>query len=621
MASKQAISRAKAKTIPNGSRSASSRANFLAQQDASSSRSAVLSYQARAQQKQAHLRRSIYTIVVAGGLSVAGQYYLNNGNFLQQAHAEAPPKEEENLPVIEESRKKAGVSLEENRDMISSQHHQVKKSWENPGVYAWGSNTGRVVAPDSNENVIKTPRRIAFFDGKLLRDIKLDRTFGAAIDEDGNLLQWGTAYAPDTKTPVTTLSGKNLISLAISRDRILGLSKSGKVYSIPVSAEEQSSGSKPSENSWIPFWPGTSPIAYRTLTPQNLSRGEKITSISSGLEHALLLTSTGRLFSTASSSDSFPSRGQLGVPGLTWSTRPEGHFDQPHEITTLRGFPVKSAACGDYHSLALDAEGRVFAWGDNASGQLGFDYNPESSIVDAPSLLSTGRLYSTSGQTAKITAIAAGGANSYITVDATRVAAQSRGEEEDLRTKMQIGRVTADTFAFGAGITGSLANSRWTHVQSTPTKIPSLSGLFEYDEIHNTAVPIRLATLSVGSTHAAAVMANITKTNVQAQSRTSSETDDDTNWGADVVFWGGNEHYQLGTGKRNNVNVPVYLQPLDREAEVSRARKSTGGKEEHRFHITPRATVRLGEGGTGRKVSVEQRVECGRGVTAVYSGT
>lgn len=627
MASKQAITRTATKSLPNGTRSASSRAAFLAQQESSSSsRAATLAYQARAQQKQAHLRRSIFTVVVAGGLATASQFYINNGTFLQQTHAEAPPSDqEENALVFEESRKKVGVSREENRDMISSQHHQVKRSWERPGVYAWGSNTGRVVAPDSTENVIKTPRRIAFFDGKLLRDIKLDRTFGAAIDEDGNLLQWGVGYAADTTVPVTTLRGKNLVSLAISRDRILALSKGGKVYSISISAEEQQSGSKPVESSWIPFWPNTSPIAYRALSPAQLASGEKVTSIASGLEHALLLTNKGRVFSTASASDSFPSRGQLGVPGLTWNTRPEGSFDQPHEVTTLRGFPIKSAACGDYHSLVLDDAGRVFAWGDNASGQLGFDYNPESSIVDAPSLLSTGKLYSGSGQQIKITSIAAGGSNSYITVDVTKVASQARskegGEEEDVRAKLQLGRVTADTFSFGAGITGSLANSRWTHVQSTPTKIPTLSGLFEYDEKNNVPVPIRLQTLSIGSTHAAAVMANITKTSIPSSNHAddkNNHTDDDTNWGADVVFWGGNEHYQLGTGKRNNVNVPVYLQPLDREAEVQRARKSTGGKEEHRFHITPRAEVRLGD---GRWRSVEQRVVCGRAVTAVYSGT
>jgi hypothetical protein len=38
-----------------------------------------------------------------------------------------------------------------------------------------------------------------------------------------------------------------------------------------------------------------------------------------------------------------------------------------------------------------------------------------------------------------------------------------------------------------------------------------------------------------------------------------------------------------------------------------------------RLQITPRKTVCLGEGGSGRKTSVEQRVECGRYVTAIYS--
>lgn len=496
--------------------------------------------------------------------------------------------------------------------MISSQHHQVKRSWENPGVYAWGSNSGRVVAPDSTENIVKTPRRIKFFEGKLLRDIKLDRNFGAAIDEQGNLFQWGTGYAPNTTTPVMTLRGKNLISLGSSRDRVLALSSSGKVYSIPVSAEDQASGPKVQEASWIPFWTGRSPISYRTLSPKNLNYAEKVTSINSGVEHALLLTSKGRLFSTASASDSFPSRGQLGVPGLTWLTRPEGPFDQPHEITTLRGFEVKQIACGDHHSLALDKDGRVFAWGDNSSGQLGFEYNSESSIVDAPSLIPTQRLYSSSSQVPLITHVAAGGTNSYITVDATRVAAAG-SDPDDPRLNRGLGRITADTFAFGSGIAGNLANGRWTHVQSTPSKIPSLSGLFEYDEKTSKAVPIRLAHLSVGATHAAAVMKNITY--LSASATTSS---DDTNWGADIVFWGGNEFYQLGTGKRSNVSTPTYIQPLDAEAEVKRAKRSSGSKEEHRFHITPRTMARLGD---GRRVSVEQRVECGRGVTCVYSGT
>jgi alpha-tubulin suppressor-like RCC1 family protein len=332
-----------------------------------------------------------------------------------------------------------------------------------------------------------------------------------------------------------------------------------------------------------------------------MSWGEKVSDISSGLEHCLLLTSQGRLFSAASGSEDFPSKGQMGVPGLTWTTRPQGPYDQPHEISTLRGFEIAKIAAGDYHSLAADIMGRVFAFGDNACGQLGFDFNPESPTIDAPSLLPIDKLYKGTNMVPKVTNIAAGGTNSYFTIDAVRVAGQS---EEDPRG---LGRVTADTGACGQGIWGGLGNGRWTHVQGTPTKIKALSGLFEYDEVKHVVIPIRLAQISVGSTHMSAVMNNVT--HVGASDRSS---ENDTNWGADVLWWGGNEFYQLGTGKRNNVSNPVYIAPLDVEAD-----KEKGRREEHRFQITPRQKIKAG----GRNVSVEQRIECGREVTAVYSGT
>ncbi len=575
------------------------------------SNAATAPYPLRAQQKQQQFYRSLIAIAFAGGIATLSQYYINDGQIIRSSHAEAPPQPEENPLVFEKPKKQAGVSKEENRDLISSQHHQVKRSWEAPGAYFWGSNTGRVVAPDlPEETVVRTPRRLKWFDGKLLRDVKLDRYFGAAIDEKGNLVQWGTAYKQDCKDPEVTLQGKSLISLSVSRDRILGLSSSGKVYSVPVSADDQDAGSKPAEASWIPFWTWRSPIAYRTIAPKGLGYSEKVTRIDGGLEHSLMLTNTGRLFSFASASDAFPNRGQLGVPGLSWITRPEGDFDQPHEISTLKGFNVSKIACGEHHSLALDDGGRVFSWGDNQFGQLGLPFSPDSTIVDVPSLIPTQRMYQGTSQIPTITSIAAGGNNSFITVDATKVAS---GSTEDPRANRGLGLVTADTFAFGNGIYGGLANNRWTHVQYTPTKIPNLSGLFEYDERLNRTCPIRLAYISVGATHASAVMKNITY--LGASNATST---DDTNWGADTVFWGGNEYYQLGTGKRNNVASPVYLQPLDIEAEITRAKKSSGTKEQHRFHTTPRATAKLGD---GRTKSVEQRVECGRNVTCVYSAT
>ncbi|KAF2261010.1 RCC1/BLIP-II [Lojkania enalia] len=560
-----------------------------------------------AQRRQQHFVRSVATVTALWATATAWQWY-NGSTIFREVHAEEPPQEKEQELNFERAGR-AATSKEDNRDIISSQHLQVKKSWENPGVYAWGSNSGQVVAPDSQEAFIKTPRRIPFFDGRLLRDIKLDRNFAAAIDEKGDLLQWGTSFSRETTQPTHTLRGKSLVSLAISRDRIIALSKSGTVYSIPVSQDEQKSGPKPASTSWIPFWGSSDNISYRIRTPQSLGWNERVTDISSGLEHALLLTSAGRVFSMASGTQDYPRKGQLGIPGLNWETKPAGAFDLPHEITTLKGFPISKIATGDYHSLVSDASGRAFAFGDNSAGQLGFDFNPESLFLDTPSLLPTQKLYAGTAQQAAVTNVFAGGNTSFMAIETTRPRISNRDE----------GRITADTWAFGFGLTGQLGAGRWIHNQNTPIKVPSLSGLFEYDEDTSSVIPIRLAYISVGASHAAAVLDNVASIGV---GNSTKHTENDINWGQDILFWGNNEFYQIGSGKRNNVSTPIYLQPLNQTAEAERAARVFGWEkkqvetEMHRFQITPRQKVKVG----GRMVSMEQRVECGRGVTAVYSG-
>lgn len=552
-----------------------------------------------AQRRQQHFVRSIAAVTALWATASAFQYV--NGELVGEAHAEEQ-KDEEEVIQFEAPRRKP-KSTDDNRNIISSQHLQVQRSWENPGVYAWGSNTGKTVAPDSDEKYIKTPRRIKFFDGKLLRDIKLDRNFGAAIDEKGDLLQWGVDFSKEANEPTKTLRGKNLKSLAISRDRIIALASNGSVYSIPVSQKEQQEGPKPASTSWIPFWGGSSDISYRVRTPQNLGWNEKVVDVKSGLEHALMLTSAGRVYSLASGTQNFPTKGQLGIPGLTWESRPQGAFDIPHEITTLKGFPISKIATGDYHSLVCDSAGRAFSFGDNTSGQLGFPFNSEALSVDAPSLLPTQKLYAGTAQQGKITNVFAGGNTSYLTVEAS---------------KPNESRITADTFAFGHGLTGQLGVGRWIHTQADPTKIPTFSGLFEWDEVANVAIPIRLHSISVGATHAAAVMDNVASVVTAGKSR--KLTENDTNWGRDILFWGNNEFYQIGSGKRSNVATPTYIQPLDQQAESERAASVTmvgklREKEMHRFQISPRAKVKV----NGRNVEIEQKVECGRGVTAVYS--
>lgn len=159
------------------------------------------------------------------------------------------------------------------------------------------------------------------------------------------------------------------------------------------------------------------------------------------------------------------------------------------------------------------------------------------------------------------------------------------------------------------------------------------------DDKSNSIIPIRLSSLNVGATHSAATMHNLT--NVEASTGFSSPAHD-VNYGSDVLWWGNNEFYQLGTGKRNNASVPVYIPPLDAVAapmeigmtgssssgDMSRMSGIIGGRGDevgsarftrkdqvHRFQATPRKRLQVG----GKKVEVEQRVACGRGNSAVYS--
>jgi alpha-tubulin suppressor-like RCC1 family protein len=549
--------------------------------------------------------------LVFGAATAASYYYPQLKAVFIDDEPAGPLK-----PELEfEKARKRPVSKEENRELISSQHLQVEKSWEHPGVYVWGSNVGKVVDPESKEKNVKLPRRLKFFDDQILRDLKLTQNFGAAVTEKGDLVQWGLGFSKTDPAPKVTLKGKDIAKIDVSLDRVIALTGNGSVFSVPATSEHpEITASDQAKSSWS-LWSssGSDAVTTRNLTPPSLGYGEKITDISSGLEHCLLLTSRGRVFSAASSTSEFPSHGQMGIQGLTWETRPKGPYDQPHEITALKGFKVAHIATGDRHSVVLDKLGRIFSFGDNLCGQLGFEAGVSAPLVDSPALVPTTILYNGTGLKPTVTSIAAGGNNTFFTVeaDATTEQSSSSSSNKNAGPARRLPRTTADLWAAGQGVYGALGTGRWTHVSLEPSKVKALSSLYEFNETTNKMMPIKLKSLSIGATHCAAVMDNVTETSL-AQRASQNET----YWGSDVLFWGSNEHYQLGNGKRNNQNAPVYIGPLDGGAgDAAMGRKG----EQHRLCLTPRSTARIGEGGKGRKVTLEQKVECGQFVTGVYS--
>ena len=141
-------------------------------------------------------------------------------------------------------------------------------------------------------------------------------------------------------------------------------------------------------------------------------------------------------------------------------------------------------------------------------------------------------------------------------------------------------------------------------MQDVPTKVKTLCGLFEFDDVKKAIIPIRLREISVGTTHASAVLNN----NAHIHSTSTKTLDAPEDWGYDAVWWGGNEQFQLGTGKRSNASRPMHI-------SVPLAPEKKSGKHEARLQVMPRHKGQVDK----RTVSMEQRVECGRHVSGIYS--
>ncbi|MCP3168481.1 MopE-related protein [Myxococcus qinghaiensis] len=92
---------------------------------------------------------------------------------------------------------------------------------------------------------------------------------------------------------------------------------------------------------------------------QELSAVRVPRKVAAGAYHSLFLEKDGTVWSWGQNTF-----GQLGTGSVSPTTQP-----QPGKVYGL--LAIKTIAAGAYHSLALGVDGRVWAWGQNASGQAG----------------------------------------------------------------------------------------------------------------------------------------------------------------------------------------------------------------------------------------------------------
>ena len=99
----------------------------------------------------------------------------------------------------------------------------------------------------------------------------------------------------------------------------------------------------------------------RQLLPKQVEAlaGRRVLAVSAGEYHSLALTADGAVWSWG-----YALNGQLG------------HGDQqnlllPKKVEAFAGQRVLAVSAGDFHSLAITADGGVWSWGSGAFGKLG----------------------------------------------------------------------------------------------------------------------------------------------------------------------------------------------------------------------------------------------------------
>ncbi|WP_395739382.1 choice-of-anchor D domain-containing protein [Prosthecobacter sp.] len=244
-------------------------------------------------------------------------------------------------------------------------------------ISAWGSNTaGQLGNGSTTSSLIPTAvSQLGVMSGKTVVDLAAGPSHSLALSSDGMVFAWGYNFygqlgnnsTTNSSVPVAVittgaLAGKTVVAISSGQGHCMALCSDGTVATWGYNSSGQL-GNGTTTNSLVPV----------AVTTSGALAGKTVIAIAAGQYHSLALCSDGTLVAWG-----YNTYGQLGNASTSQSTVPV--------VVTPIGKTAVAIAAGQSHSLALCADGTVFAWGYNFYGQLGNNTTSNSSVPVAVSV-------------------------------------------------------------------------------------------------------------------------------------------------------------------------------------------------------------------------------------------
>jgi len=189
-----------------------------------------------------------------------------------------------------------------------------------------------------------------------------------ALDSEGNIFAWGANGRGQLGSG--TLGGGSNVPVAVDMtgmlaDRNIIQVAAGNNHSLALDSEGNIFAWGIGINGQLGDGAATDSGVPVVVDTSGVLAGRKIIQISAGGSHSLALDSEGSIFAWGGNWD-----GQLGNGTNTTSNVPV-IVDTSGVLAGRNIVQVVAATSGGNHSLALDDKGNIFAWGHNVNGQLG----------------------------------------------------------------------------------------------------------------------------------------------------------------------------------------------------------------------------------------------------------